>query len=147
MNLSDMAGLIIANLIEAEPERKTRCNVTPDLWVDADTGLLSIALENLIRNAWKFSSKKEETYIEIGSEKLDDQTVFFIRDHGAGFDMTYSSKLFGAFQRLHSPDEFEGTGIGLAIVQRIIQRHNGNIWAEGVPGEGATFRFSLQNRG
>jgi PAS domain S-box-containing protein len=147
VNLSEMARIILQNLEEENPTRKARYSIMPDMGVDVDSGLLSIALENLIRNAWKFSSNKDETFIEIGYEMVEQHQVYFIRDHGAGFDMAYASKLFGAFQRLHSPDEFEGTGIGLAIVQRIIHRHNGTIWADGVPGEGATFRFTLQYGG
>ena len=147
VNLSHLATLIIQSLQEEDPTRVVKVSIQPDLWVEADSGLISIALENLIRNAWKFSSKKEETLIEVGSIVEQNRIVYFIRDHGAGFDMAFSSKLFGAFQRLHSPEEFEGTGIGLAIVQRIIHRHNGTIWAEGKPGEGATFWFTIHSGG
>ena len=103
-------------------------------------------LENLLRNAWKFSRKSERARIELGA-KTDPagSTVFFVRDNGAGFDPTYASKLFQPFQRLHSALEFEGTGIGLAIVQRIVHRHQGRVWAESTPGSGATFFFTLHD--
>jgi light-regulated signal transduction histidine kinase (bacteriophytochrome) len=106
--------------------------------------LLRQVLENLLGNAWKFSGGERVTRIEFGSETdANGDVVYFVRDNGAGFNMAYSQKLFGPFQRLHSPSEFEGTGIGLAFVQRIISRHGGRIWAESAPGQGATFRFTL----
>jgi light-regulated signal transduction histidine kinase (bacteriophytochrome) len=96
-----------------------------------------------MNNAWKFTSKREQAKIEFGSKHENDETIYFIRDNGAGFDMAYTNKLFGAFQRLHAMTEFPGTGIGLATVQRIINRHGGRIWAEGAVGQGATFFFTL----
>jgi light-regulated signal transduction histidine kinase (bacteriophytochrome) len=104
---------------------------------------LNIALENLIGNAWKFTSKNLNAKIEVGKTRKDDKDVFFVRDNGAGFDMKYSDKLFIPFQRLHSDDEFPGIGIGLGIVSRIIHRHGGSIWAEGEVGKGAIFYFTL----
>jgi light-regulated signal transduction histidine kinase (bacteriophytochrome) len=98
---------------------------------------------NLISNAVKYSSKKPNPVVEISSQKSGEENIYSVSDNGAGFDMDYGHKLFGVFQRLHSTDEFSGTGVGLAIVQRIIQKHNGKIWAEGKVGEGATFYFSL----
>ena len=109
----------------------------------ADSRLVEILLQNLMGNAWKFSSRKDDPTVRVG--RLDgDGRVFYVRDNGAGFDMAYADKLFGAFQRLHSASEFEGTGIGLATVQRIVHRHGGRVWAEAEPGRGATFYFTLE---
>jgi len=110
-----------------------------------DQGMLGQVLEQLIANAWKFSAKKEQVEIEVGRQRgKDSQPVFFVKDKGAGFDMAYAQKLFGAFQRLHTPSEFAGTGVGLATVHRIITRHGGRVWAESEPGHGATFYFTLR---
>ena len=111
--------------------------------VRGDANLLRIALENLLGNAWKFSSGREHARIEMGYARNNGRSAYYIRDNGAGFDMDYTDKLFGVFQRLHSDKEFEGTGIGLATVQRIISRHGGTIWAESAVGRGATFYFRL----
>src|SRR5262249_17146450 len=108
-----------------------------------DARLLRAMLENLMSNAWKFTGRKPGAQIAFGATQNDDTTVYFVRDDGAGFDMAYVGKLFGAFQRLHGITEFEGTGIGLATVQRIIQRHGGKVWAEGQVNSGATFYFTL----
>ena len=114
---------------------------------NGDARLLGIVLENLLRNAWKFTGKRPQGKIEFGIDQNNGTPVYFIRDNGAGFDMTYSSKLFGVFQRLHDMTEFKGTGIGLATVQRIIRRHGGRVWAEGKVEEGATFYFTLSQAG
>src|SRR5690606_26756589 len=113
------------------------------LMVRADRGLIKLAIENLISNAWKFTSKAKEPAIEFGMKDIDGQKTFFIRDNGAGFDMRFINKLFGAFQRLHTSLDFSGTGIGLATVKRIMLKHGGEIWAEAKVNEGATFYFRL----
>jgi light-regulated signal transduction histidine kinase (bacteriophytochrome) len=112
--------------------------------VDADPPLVEIVLENLVRNAWKFSSKRADASIEFGSQRHEAGAIgYYVRDNGAGFDMAYAQKLFGVFQRLHRESEFTGTGVGLATVKRIIDRHGGRVWAESEPGRGATFHFTL----
>ena len=144
VDLSQIAEEIIKDLQGAEPERQVTVAVDPGLSANGDFSLLKAALENLLSNAWKFSSKEEQATIEVGRANEDGEQVFFVRDNGVGFNMAYADKLFGAFQRLHGADEFPGTGIGLATVQRIINRHGGRIWAESEVGKGATFYFTLQ---
>jgi light-regulated signal transduction histidine kinase (bacteriophytochrome) len=117
--------------------------VDPGLRANADAHLLAIVFENLLGNAWKFTGNQQEACIEVGHAPSVGETVFFVRDNGAGFDMAYADRLFGAFQRLHTESEFEGTGIGLATVKRIITRHGGLIWAESAVGRGTTFHFTL----
>ena len=143
VDLSQLAQGIAAELQRTHAERRMSFNITPKLKVYGDPNLLQIVLENLLNNAWKFTSKREQAKIEFGSKHENAETIYFVRDNGAGFDMSYASKLFGAFQRLHAMTEFPGTGIGLATVQRIINRHGGRIWAEGAVGQGATFFFTL----
>jgi PAS domain S-box-containing protein len=143
VNLSEVAHAVIAELQKREPERSVAINLKEGLSAHGDKRLLKIMLTNLLGNAWKFTSKQEQAEITLGCERNDGETFYFVRDNGAGFDMTYVNKLFGAFQRLHTAGEFEGTGIGLATVQRIINRHGGRVWAEGTVNEGATFCFTL----
>ena len=149
VDLSKLASEIVDHLKETEPQRQTTIKIAPVLQVRGDAALLQSALQNLLENAWKFSSKETQTEIEVGRTTMDGEEVFFVRDNGVGFNMAYAKNLFGAFQRLHGVNEFPGTGIGLATVQRIINRHGGRIWAESEVGKGATFYFTLgrQNGG
>ena len=143
IRLDSMAREIALQLRDQQPERAVSFTVTDGLEVVADRQLLASALENLLGNAWKFTARCEAAQIELGVQELDGQRVFFVRDNGVGFDMAYSNKLFGPFQRLHSAEEFAGTGIGLATVHRIVQRHRGRIWAKSEVGVGSTFFFTL----
>jgi signal transduction histidine kinase len=144
VDLAALARQVLTQLHESEPERELKAQIPEHLWVRGDPRLLNQVIANLVGNAWKFSSRKPSVWIGMGSERQPGgETLYFIADHGAGFDMTYASRLFGAFQRLHTPSEFEGTGIGLALVQKIISGHGGRIWAQARPGEGATFFFTL----
>lgn len=142
-DLTALALDIAAELAVADPGRKVSIKVAPGMVVAADAGLLRIALDNLLRNAWKFTSLKSGAMIEVGCVEAVDGRTYFVRDNGVGFDMAYVNKLFGAFQRLHSESEFQGTGIGLALVQRVIRRHGGQVWAEAETDQGATFYFTL----
>ena len=149
VDLSAIARRILADLRASDPEpgRPMELIVEDGLRATGDPALLELALQNLIANAWKFTAKQDKALIHIGADRLPDGTsAFFIRDTGAGFDMRYADKLFVPFQRLHSRDDFAGSGIGLAIVGRIIHRHGGRIWAEGHPERGAVFRFVLPER-
>ncbi len=146
VDLSGLIAGIVEDLRMSEPERKMEFAIEEDVAVWADVGLLKVALENLLGNAWKFTSRKPDARIKFGVREEGGSPVYYVRDNGAGFDQAYSDKLFGAFQRLHAQDEFEGTGIGLATVARIVHRHGGRVWAEGRVGEGATFYFTLGGR-
>ena len=144
VDLSSIALCILGGLQERDPARVAQLTVQPGLTVQGDCALLRQVLENLLANAWKFTSRQPSCQILVGRETAPDgQLVYFVKDNGAGFDMSYADKLFGTFQRLHSPGEFAGTGIGLATVQRIIARHDGKIWAEATPELGASFYFTL----
>ncbi len=143
VDLSALVQTICDELQCGQPDRRAEFTIAPGLVARGDARLLRAALENLVGNAWKFSSKRELTTIEFGKVESNGQSACFIRDNGVGFDMKYAGKLFGAFQRLHSPSDFEGTGIGLATVQRIIHRHGGEIWAESAVDVGTTFYFTL----
>jgi signal transduction histidine kinase len=147
VDLSVMADRIVQQLRKAESERQVDFVAESGVLAYGDASLLAVALENLLGNAWKFTSGTQEARIEFGASEGTGPgllaTVYYVRDNGAGFDMAYADKLFGAFQRLHSTEEFEGTGIGLATVARIVHRHGGEVWAEGEVGRGATFFFTL----
>jgi len=143
VNLSSMAETITDELSESQPERQVTFVIKAEVMVNGDVNLLRIAIENLLENAWKYTSKHPKAKIEFGVTEQDGKKAYFVRDDGTGFDNKYVGKLFGPFQRLHKSDEFEGNGIGLATVQRIINRHGGRVWAEGAVEKGATFFFTL----
>ncbi len=143
LDLSALARSVVARLRDKEPERAVTVVIEDGLRADADRGLMRAVLENLLGNAWKFTARTESPTIELGRRDVDGQPGFFVRDDGDGFDMRYADKLFRPFQRLHTDDEFPGTGIGLATVRRIIERHGGTVRAESAPGAGATFSFTI----
>jgi PAS domain S-box-containing protein len=143
IDLSDVAETIVDALRRAEPARKVDVVIAQEIKASGDARLMNIALSNLIDNAWKYSSKTSDSRIEVGAMEMDDEKVYFVRDNGAGFDMAQAHRLFAPFQRLHSESQFPGTGIGLAIVNRVILRHGGRIWGESEIGKGATFYFTL----
>ena len=143
VDLSALANAVLADLQSGDPERHVECVVGDHVIAHGDSRLLRVVLENLLGNAWKFTMNKPQARIELGISREDGAPVYFVRDDGPGFDMAYVDKLFGTFQRLHAATEFPGTGIGLASVRRIIQRHGGRTWAEGAVGKGATFSFTL----
>ena len=143
VDLSDMACAILRDLQSKTPDRVAELMIEEGLMVEGDPRLLRVAMENLIVNAWKFTGKRAVSRIEFGRTEYEGEQVYYIRDNGAGFDMAYVHKLFGAFQRLHAPADFEGTGIGLATVNRVVQRHGGRIWADAAVDQGATFYFTL----
>jgi signal transduction histidine kinase len=143
VDLSAVAAAIFDELRASDPARAVELVAEPHIVVDCDPGLLRIALENLLRNAWKFTQKSARGRIEFGRRSEGSATIYFVRDDGVGFDPAFAHKLFRPFQRLHRAADFEGTGIGLAIVERIVTRHDGAIWADSTPGQGATFNFTL----
>jgi len=143
VDLSAMARHIIGELQQREPERKVQVSIWDGVTAKGDARLLRVVMENLLGNAWKFTSRTATPVVEFGMVREGERSVLFVRDNGAGFDMAHADKLFGAFQRLHGASEFPGTGIGLATVQRIIQRHRGRIWCHAQPGHGAVFHFTL----
>lgn len=147
VDLSKIAGSVIENLRVASPDRKVDVVIPEGIVTVGDPQLLRAVLENLLGNAWKFTSKRDGARIELGVTKADGKPAYFVTDNGAGFDMSYAGKLFAPFQRLHAQTAFPGTGIGLATVQRIVHRHGGRIWAESEAGKGATFFFTLPNTG
>lgn len=146
INMSELADAVAAQIREQYPDRPVELRISPDMWVEADPNLLRIALDNLFSNAWKYTSRTSHPRVEFERIKLGNEAVYVLRDNGAGFDMRFADKLFGAFQRLHGR-EFEGTGVGLAIVQRVLLRHGGRIWAEAELDKGASFYFTLPNSG
>jgi signal transduction histidine kinase len=150
VDLSKLADEVMGKLRAESPERDLELRIAPDLSVDGDAGLLRTVLENLLGNAWKYTRHTPRACIELGVQREGDgarRAAFFVRDNGTGFDMRYAAKLFSPFQRVHSPTEFEGNGIGLAIVWRIMQRHGGRIWVESEPGRGATFWLAFWEEG
>ncbi|MBN1856634.1 MAG: hypothetical protein JW846_06765 [Dehalococcoidia bacterium] len=147
VDLSQIANGVVAELQGLEPERSVQVEVQSGLMCEADLHLIRIVLENLIGNAWKFTSGNDTPYIEVSAESGSDACVYCVKDNGAGFDMDYASKLFGPFQRLHTEEEYPGTGIGLATVRAIVRRHGGEVWAHGEIGKGAAFYFTLSPSG
>jgi signal transduction histidine kinase len=144
VDLAEAARASLAHLREHEPQRELVAEIPPRLWARGDPRLLWQVMANLVGNAWKFSARKPRTAVRVGSRPgAKGETVYFVADNGAGFDMAHASRLFGAFQRLHAPSEFEGTGIGLALVQKVVLRHGGEVWADARVGDGATFYFTL----
>ena len=149
VDLSALAETVVAELRQMDPERQVTVAIAPGLTATGDRGLLRVVLRNLLGNAWKFTAKTSTARIELGTADHDarvtthESRIYFVRDNGVGFDMAKAAKLFGAFQRLHNAQEFPGTGIGLATVQRIVQRHGGRVWAEAAVGKGAIFYFTL----
>lgn len=143
VDIGAQAREIVEELRRAQPDRRVETVIADDLVTTGDPLLIKVALENLLANAWKFTGKREQGTICVGAVRESDEQVFFVRDNGVGFDMKYAEKLFNPFQRLHPVTEFDGTGIGLAIVHRILTRHGGRIWAESAPGKGCTFFFTL----
>jgi signal transduction histidine kinase len=143
VNLSQMAEYILDDLRRGQPERLVQHQVTPNLATQGDPTLLRQVLENLLNNAWKYSARREVAHITVGGELREGRWVYWVQDDGAGFDMRYADRLFGAFQRLHGGNEFAGTGIGLVSVRRILRRHGGDIWAQAEPEKGARFEFTF----
>jgi signal transduction histidine kinase len=143
VDVTALAEEVAEELARRNPDRHVLCTIEPGLRAPADAHLLTIVFENLLGNAWKFTGNRENAHIEVGQTQNGSEPTFFVRDNGAGFDMTYAGKLFGPFQRMHMESEFEGTGIGLATVKRIIVRHGGAVWAEAAANKGATFHFTL----
>jgi light-regulated signal transduction histidine kinase (bacteriophytochrome) len=146
VDLSRLAEGIVGQLQRLQPERRVETVIGQGLTAEGDARLLTVMLDNLLGNAWKYTARQPAPRIEFGASAGERGTVYFIRDNGAGFDMAHAGRLFGVFQRLHATSDFEGSGIGLATVKRIVQRHGGRIWAEGQVGHGATFYFTLGRR-
>ena len=145
VNLSRLAQFVVDDLKRGAPERSIEIRIEPELQVHGDPTLLRQVLENLLGNAWKYTQRQHEPVVSFGTELVDGRRTFAVRDNGAGFDMRGVDRLFGLFQRLHSASDFPGTGVGLASVKKIVQRHGGRIWAEAEPGQGATFYFTLRD--
>jgi len=143
LDVSTIVAAIVAELREASPGRTVEVDIKGGITAFADPGLIEVVLSNLLKNAWKFTAKTEHSRIEFGTVEKDGKIIYYVRDNGAGFDQKYAGKMFWPFHRLHSEAEFEGTGIGLALVDRIIRLHGGKVWAEGAEGKGATIHFIL----
>ena len=143
VSLSAIGHAVVSDLRKAHPDREVEVHIDDDLMVEADRRLVRILLENLLANAWKFTANVPAATIHVGSTDVDGGRVYFVSDNGAGFDMAYADKLFRPFQRLHEASDYPGTGIGLATVRRIVNRHGGRVWADGAVGAGATVYFTL----
>jgi light-regulated signal transduction histidine kinase (bacteriophytochrome) len=143
VDMSTLARDLIKEFQQKDPQRDVQISIAEGLVAHGDRRFLSVVLQNLLSNAWKYSSKTQRARIEFGRTAKDGQDVFYVRDNGAGFDPAHADSLFVAFQRLHTAEEFEGIGIGLATVHKVIDRHGGRIWAESTPGHGATFYFRM----
>jgi light-regulated signal transduction histidine kinase (bacteriophytochrome) len=143
VDLSRLAAEVVEQIRAGEPGRAVQVTIAPSVAGRGDEQLLRLLLQNLLGNAWKYTRRAQNAHIEFGGTAQGGETVYYVRDNGAGFDMAYADKLFKPFQRLHRAEEFEGSGVGLATVARVIQRHAGRVWAEGREGEGATFYFTL----
>jgi signal transduction histidine kinase len=147
VDLSAIAATVLGDLADKDSERHVRSEIAPGLVVHGDKRQLVVVMTNLLDNAWKYTRRTDDAIIAVGSVEVDGKTAYFVRDNGAGFDMAYVARLFTPFNRLHRPEDFEGSGIGLATVQRIVARHGGKVWAEGEPGRGATFYFTCVEGG
>ncbi len=147
VNLSQLAAYVAEDLRRQSPQRQVSLHIEPDMQVQGDPTLLRMVIENLLGNAWKYTGKRADAQIWFERNPQDPRAAFTVRDNGAGFDMRFADRLFGAFQRLHSASEFQGTGVGLVSVRRIVRRHGGEIWAQAEPGHGASFHFTLAPRG
>jgi signal transduction histidine kinase len=145
VNLSQLAGFVVDDLRRASPERQVEVEIAPGMVADGDPTLLRLVLENLLGNAWKYSARNPHARLQFLCDRQQGRQVFHVIDNGAGFDMRNADRLFGVFQRLHSANDFPGTGVGLASVKRIVRRHGGDIWAESEPGRGARFHFTLRS--
>lgn len=143
VDLSQLAGFVVEELRRSAPERSVTVHIQPRMVVQGDPTLLRMVLENLLGNAWKYSAKCAQAQIRFEAQLEEGQWTYRVSDNGAGFDMRFADRLFGVFQRLHSASDFQGTGVGLASVRRIVRRHGGDIWAESAVGEGARFYFTL----
>lgn len=146
VNLSQMASSFVVQLLMREPHRQVEFNIAEKVLVEGDPKLLREVMENLLDNAWKYTGKQEKALIEFGTMEIDGATAYFVRDNGPGFDMAQAERIFTPFHRLHCREEYAGFGIGLSTARRIIQRHGGSIWAEGEPGRGATFFFTIPEK-
>jgi signal transduction histidine kinase len=144
VNLSQLAGFVVDDLRRSAAGRQVDVHIAPGMVVDGDPTLLRLVLENLIGNAWKYSARQAQAQLRFDCRTHDGRLIFCVADNGAGFDMRNADRLFGVFQRLHSANDFPGTGVGLASVKRIVRRHGGDTWAESDPGHGARFYFTLQ---
>jgi len=143
VNLSNLSQAIIDKLMQIHPDRDVQVSIEPDIKVSGDQQLLDIALDNLLGNAWKYTQKNKQADIKFGVKQVNNETVYFVRDNGVGFNIEYAGKIFKPFERLHRAEDFEGTGIGLATVERVVQHHNGRVWAESEEEKGTTIYFTL----